>query len=296
MSSFSKRPRHEFIDRTIEATNAALQIPEIARHLGPMCATLTEINNNLFVPDIRDGRVVLPYDIHESDRIPILALQPGEAVTMPAYPGGLMPSQHRTMAGVVEELARDTGVQIDAQAVVSYYSGVLEDAETDWPFPALSATAGGKVVGFRQRVTVDESNLGRGKVDCHLVGRPLIALNYAQPGPGAIQAPVPEMIHQGVHAWQYMNVLPLKEVGRDDEVALKLQAYHASGTTAYELLRAHNLLDVDTPRNKAEAEKLIGGFGFTAIQVDFMRSQYNSDSNPFSPHPDLKRFLGEDLD
>jgi len=189
--------RHQYIERSIEATDQLLRNdPYVARWLGPRAIELANVANDLFIPNIRHGKVQFPKEYQDTEKVPVVALRPGfrlwaQRVLLPPEACRLTPAQ------------RDTATQF----LIEYgYRGSAEeridsiDKRLDPRANYLSRRQGAMVCTDGLFCNQASGLFEDRRIQAYQIwGRPVLALAYKPKLPGLYPA---LMTHEYVHLLQ----------------------------------------------------------------------------------------------
>lgn len=252
MNYFERHRRHEFFDSLQQVTEETLNHPKLGRHLKQdEVEPLKTINNQLFIPNIRRGRVVMPKDTYES--VPAVILGDGESVDISDATHDYTPNQRRRILAKVPE----SGEGSLHQEIFSETDGQHE--------VGLSPSSLASV--FQRLVSIPAISNETGEdTEIILSGRPLLAINL---NPDYLTKRREVLPHELVHVGQFLNAV---EVGELSDVAVRheLQAYKIT-VAVIKALKLHRMKNGKLDHEATNAQRL-----------ESIRRKHNSFDKPYA--------------
>lgn len=218
MAAMAQSPeRQAFITKSIEATQLTLGLPEVKRALGPYHAPVATIMNSLVIPEARDGQMRLARQQLRRNAVPVVALAPGETVTLGADVAGMTRAQRR-MASAIAKTWGYTGSN-PRLFMWSNDADLMYDVGRRGGLPyTQEANLDAEIVEARFTLKDMSKFADAAPGRAVLLGRPMMGLCYKG---GASYVTPTTMIHEAVHVKQ-VSEWPLRSIGATPEAALEI--------------------------------------------------------------------------
>src|SRR3990167_464984 len=252
MNYFERRRRHEFIDSLQQVTEETLNNPKLARHLKQgEIEPLKIANTQLFIPNVRRGRVVMPKDTGEA--IPVVVLSHGENVDVSDATHDYTPHQRKKILAKFPESQEEW-----------LYQRIF--GETDSRHVAR-VSSGASATTFRRSISMPAVIYDTGEeTRLNLSGRPLLAIT---PNPDFLTKKREVLPHELVHVLQDLAAV---EAGEPVDLNVKheLQAYKIT-VAVIKALKLHRMRDGKLDPEATSAQKL-----------ETIRRKHNSFDEPYA--------------
>ena len=274
------RRRHRAIDRVIENTHDALKLDEVKKSMGVAAFMLSRVVDMLYVPNIRNGKAIIPAEYADKDKISLVALARGEYCMTKDLPP--MPLQYSFARQNAISSWREQGVDFD-ESDLELLAEKMYKPDGHWKLRTLDAC---EAVCSTPR-DVFKHNSDRYSL-MESFGRPDITVKLDSLRNDIPESSASTLVHEMTHARERI-LQPQRLLGSgftEDKGHLysELIAYNAEG------LFIRGLCGEETARR-------IGGF---ALQIDSLRALYNGEdfsAESFYPSDDLEMaFKNEKLD
>ncbi len=257
----------ELLDRASDASLLSLEEAE------PLNALL----DSYFIPNVRHDMLVIPKQYKDCDAIPLLAMAPGEQIQYGQMPQ--LRAQRRQAAGFYALL----GVKgLDPEAAAAANSTLMAERTGRL---IMDAVTSGITAKTNLTLTMPTEGFANHAGDrLRAVGRPIVALQYFEdfdrhPQPATL-------LHETKHVEQYLerglDFAPIDAQAEHEELLRdELAAYHLG----HRVIQAAFL-----EPGMAEA---VHRYESITMQVEYLRSQFNSEFDPYEVSQELMEKLNE---
>lgn len=275
--NFEARRRHAFLEEAqVELADTLAQMPDTDVFGVPISQRISPLLNNLFIPDIRNGKVVTTSNVPGTDATPLVTLSPGESLHWDADLAAITPRQTESATGIVKDIHAN---KIDNQEAAEMLGTISEFAKKTVAMQAqlqmrkgLAGSVYSSPGGFSW-----VNPVANGSTKFVLLGRPLVTLLNSKQYSRAVT-----LGHELIHVKQNLEkpIVSFDDVFAKDKVAQKeLEAYHYSAKIGETLLRGGSVgLEV--------ALRFLNDIG-----IENMRSRHADSAEPFSLTPALSEAL-----
>lgn len=216
--------RNSYIEKTIEESRMLLRDPVISKILGPHAAMLDGRLDQLFVPNIRGGRVQIPAEYDNEDSYPILAVAPDEAVIIPHL--NPTPEQKRSMLHEMRVL-EPIGIEPERMLELTLQQVLAQKEAGSYSVPSFASASTVQILSvIRSSIKGLFANPPSNAL--RVSARPAVMLNYAA---DSNQHFAPDSLpHELVHIDQCVNrslsAVPVDI--RREELSDELESYFVS--------------------------------------------------------------------
>lgn len=273
------RSRHAFLDEAQQQVAEAMAIPSMITAIGETAVQrIVKVNDLLFVPNIRNGKMYIPSRYSSTDAVPYFALEPGEVISYSPRWAELTPIQKEHLKEQLDIFGFPNVVLDD---LTERLSTRLIRAHSKWPEDKtlqIRRSSSGFVVPSAGAWRVPGILLDNGKPINFLVrGRPFMGLNYLDRDR---RSKAVVLIHELIHADQNLEEPPLVDLDTidngDNQLSHELEAHHYTDRTLTALISAGLYPEDETQ------------YYDDSIAKEQLREQVADPVQPFAPLPILK--------
>jgi hypothetical protein len=268
------KPQADLLEKTQQEVEFSLNDPSIALILGGYAAKLSNINGQLFVPNLDSyGRHSIPQSFLETEAIPAITFTPYLDVNLDNTFGYMSPKQRKNASARLAEigyLQKASGKALDGM------SRTVGKIKTIRISPHESTH-----LGFNGAYAY--ADVGQQVVNGMRKSRRLLFCGRSIVGISEILNPseyVNTALHEEVHALQKIEDPVIDEqlfVGNTD-VSRELEARSVEADFAL----SRHVLGVQELNNNSS----------NTVKLNSRRKELNSEEQPFYPHPELAALLG----
>jgi hypothetical protein len=285
--SSESRQRAQVVESAIATTHEILEnVPEVQQALGPeFTAYSLGTLDNMFIPNFRHGQVSVPRSLRDTEAIPIIAVNPGQAVVAGAGLG-FTPIQKQRAFEQIKGLGYKGSDMSRLRGLVEYFDGYVQNDEGS----VLAVPAAG-IAGFVTRAVATQTfaadefrNLGKNPIRATF-GRPIVGLVMHPDNPIAELGTPITMMHEMQHVTQGLRspIKPASQIdtASDDTLRMELEAYHVGATVERALYRSSH------ERYRGNRQLLMN------TAVDNIRDAHAPAKDAFAPRGVIKKYLLE---